>query len=59
MPKKDKMIHIMVLMRPITKKKLEEFKARTGNSIASTVRTAIDEYLQRNTPTIQVPHHEK
>jgi len=42
------------ILVPVTKGvelRLEKIKARTGNSIVSIIRTAIDEYLERNTPT--------
>ena len=35
--------------------RLLKIKRRTGNSLVSIIRTAIDEYLERNTPTLLIP----
>ena len=53
--KKNEMVPIMVPVTPKVHEKLHVFKARTGNSMASIIRTAIDEYLERNTPTTLIP----
>ncbi len=52
---KDKMKNVMVLVKPVVYDKIKMLSERTGNSFASIVRTAVDEYIQRNTPTILVP----
>lgn len=48
-----KMKNIMVLVRPEAKAKLLILKDRTGNSFAAIIRSAIDEYLQRQMPSTQ------
>lgn len=35
-------------------RKLKEFSDRTGNSILAIIRIAIDEYIQRNTPSFVI-----
>ncbi len=47
------MKNIMVLVNVDAYEKLKILKKRTGNSFAAIIRTAIDEYLQRQTPPIQ------
>lgn len=51
--KRNNMIPIMVPVLLKINKKLLIFKQRTGNSMASLVRIAIDEYLQRNLPSFK------
>ncbi len=51
--KKNEMVPIMVPVTPKVHEKLHIFKARTGNSMAAIIRIAIDEYLQRNTPSFK------
>ena len=42
---------LLTPVTPVVHKKLKQIAQRTGNSMASIIRTAIDEYLVRNTPT--------
>ena len=50
---KNKMVKKLVPVTPEVAERLEKIKKRTGNSIISIIRTAIDEYLERNKPMTQ------
>lgn len=53
--KKQNMKQVSVPIYHNTWIELLKIKKRTGNSLVSIIRTAIDEYLQRNTPTTLIP----
>ncbi len=56
--KKDKTKQVSVPIDYEVWTKLLIIKKRTGNSLVSIIRTAIDEYLQRNTPTFKIADKE-